>query len=761
MQIFENDYWNNYLKPYVADMGVALAFGVGCLLFKSAKKDSKLSKNVKESIKKILTKWNTAKTIQKFNSLIINNEDKNTDAFSILKSITEAEVVPDTTTYNCLIYMSLKLNQTENAMKLHEDLKDEISPVHPDIITYNILLKALVNDIRENFEVKYKLKLLVEKVNALRQEIKERGLNYDDFTYNTIIDAYVESGELSKAWEVYEEMKAEENEKTSKIEETKADNESTTTLSKVLKPDIYTYTTLIKGLKSDITNLKNFEKIMEIYYSIKLGKIDGIKLDEFLINSVLDACVKFNKISEAESIFKEMKELEISASVITYSIILKGHANHGKLEEATELFNKMKLNNIKPNEVIYDCLLNCAIKLQRIDIMKSIYENMTQDKIAPNSVIYSTIVKGFNRTKNYELAFSMFDSMSESQKQKTDIVFYNALLDCCIESNNQQKMNEIHELIKQKGNENESFAPTVITYSTLLKGYTKFNQEEKAIELYNNLINSEYFVDEVFFNTMADFYARQKNSQKALAVLNQMKEKKVIRSSVIYSILIKLFSLLEDEKRAISIFDEMKKDGLKPTLITYTTIMQMYIKQKKLDQAISVFYEMREAGLTIDVVSYNFIINGCSFNKKLEKAIEILNLSFSENIKLSENTYNNVLEYIMNNKFMKQNERCQYSGQILTKLKERNISVKHEIYSKVMKMLYQTNEYKGAAEVEKFNNFNKYNKFTNMKQEKKPREYKTYNDFTETEKSGTSIYTEKPKGRANGNGFNRSGKYNN
>jgi len=350
-------------------------------------------------------------------------------------------------------------------------------------------------------------------------------------------------------------------------------------------------------------------------------------------------------------------------------------------------------------------MLNCAIKCQRLDLMKDFYENMKLDNIAPNSVILSTLVKGFNRTKNYQLAFSLYENMPETQLEKIDIVFFNSLLDCCVESNNFEKMDEIFKSIKSKELKNPEFKPNVITYSTILKGLTKSNKHNQAVELYNQLKNSDMNVDEIFFNTMADYYSRKKNTEKCLEILNDMKKLKIIRSSVIYSIVIKLYSQSGDEINALKIYEEMVNENIKPTLITYTTIMQMFIKQKKLDKALDIFFEMRRNKIHIDMVTYNFIINGCSFNKKLEKAIELLIMSLDENIMVSDNTYNNVLEYIVSNKFMKINDRCKFAGEILQKLKERNFQVKYEVYSIVMKMMYKSGEKKANKEIENFNKF--------------------------------------------------------
>ena len=95
-----------------------------------------------------------------------------------------------------------------------------------------------------------------------------------------------------------------------------------------------------------------------------------------------------------------------------------------------------------------------------------------------------------------------------------------------------------------------------------------------------------------------------------------------------------------------------------------------------------------------DQVSYNFIINGCSFNKKLEKAIEYLHESFKCQVKLSDDTYKNILEYLLNNKFMKSNERAKNISEISKILKEKNFEIPYELYSKLMKFVYSANDSK-------------------------------------------------------------------
>jgi pentatricopeptide repeat protein len=703
MQILNADYWSSYLQPYVADLGVALVFGVGYYLFKGLKNEKNsedFNSKLKERIKTGLNKWSEAKTIQKFNALITSNEDKAVDAFKILNSMQKSGINPDIVTYNCLLDMSYKLDQGEQAVKIFEEISDFTSPVSPDVVTYNILLKGIVNSIKDyqgnntnNNIVKGFKTEMVNKVKNILKDMKNRNISLNDITYNTAIDCAVEAGDFNFAWSLYEEMK----------------NDS------AIRPDLYTFATLIKGLKNSYTNCEEktlLNRAVEILNKVKSGDFENLRADEVLYNSVLDTCVKFGEIKLAEEIFHEMKSC-MNPSLITYSIMIKGYGASYNIEKVSEIFQELKLlnANIKPNDIIYGCLLNAAVKCNRCDLMNEFYQEMKLQKIKENHIIYTTLIKGFNKFKKFDQAFNIYDNITETEKMNTNIVIYNAILDVCVESKNFNKLNEIYLFIKKHAEENDNFPqPNVITYSTVIKGFAKCGKSAEARKIYQFLKENAYQLDEVLFNTVTDAFARANDVEQAFQVLNDMKACGVARSSVIYSILMKMFSNQGDEKNCLKVLSEMKAEGLKPSLVTYTTLMQMYIKKKKISQAVSVYEELKSiSSIKIDQVTYNFIINGCSFNQKLEIAIEILLESLQQGVKLSDETYNNVLEYLLNNKFMKYPDRCNNASRILKALKERNFNLNNDMYQKVMKLLYNNTTQNKKVEssiCENFKNFN-------------------------------------------------------
>jgi pentatricopeptide repeat protein len=673
MQILNADYWNQYLKPYVADLGVALVFGMGYYLFNKMNKGKAISEKIKEKIKNEINKWAEAKTVQKFNSLIIANKDKAIDAYTILNNMQKSQINPDIITYNCLLDMSFKLEQYEQAKKLYEEISDFTSPVQPDVITYNILLKGCVKEFRD-----IKANGVLKRAKKLMEEMKGRNIELNDITYNTIIDACVEGNDFDAAWNYFKEMEA------------------------ILKPDLYTYATLIKGLKTlTVHEESNLNRAVEILEMIKNGHCGDLKVDEVLYNSVLDTCIKFNKVELAENLFRDMKEQAIKPSIITYSIMIKGCGLIYNYDKAVELFREMKSLHIKPNDIIYGCLLNCAVRCSKIDKMSEIYANLKEDGIVPNTIIYTTLLKGYNRLKLWDNAFELFDSIPKDST--ISIATYNAILDVCVESKNFKKLFSIYEEIKAKSESENSIQPNIITYSTVIKGFSKSGDLNKVKQLYSFLKDNNYELDEVLFNTVADSFARAGDLDSVNSVLEDMKKYNVKKTAIIYSILIKMS---KDEQKAQRLFEEMEKEGIKPSLVTYTTLMQTYIKNKKLNLALKVFEEIKQKGFKPDQVTYNFIINGCAFNQKLEKAIEILIESINIGIKINWESYNNVCEYLMTNKFMKPNERSNFAQNILKALRERNFQINDEVYNKLVKLIYKSNGETAFNDIRKNTNNN-------------------------------------------------------
>lgn len=671
------------ISPILADLGAALVFGLGFYFFKSHFKKSSPNekgtkdklKSLKEKIDETITKWESQICLQKINSIIKNEvSEDNFDPFMVLDQLQKGGINPDVSTINTLLDTCSKLGDFKNFNRLCELMIDSETGLASNlpasnVVTFNIILKGINLEMCK-LDFEDRAQFCKGKIELLIQEINRRGLKPNDITLNTIIDIMIESGNFDLAWKYFDEM---EN-------------------VYAVEPDIYTYSTLLKSIKNYEPDQKNIERAFEILKIVKLSKTKGIKPDEILYNCILDTCVKYAKMEQAEVVFDDMKDAMINPSKITYAIMIRGYGNDYNLSKAFQIFNEMKDKSVQPNEIIYGCLLNACVKCSKIEKACELYEEIKNTQsISMNIVLYSTLIKGYTKTKDFQKAFEIHNKMRNDSSITPNIVSYNAILDCCVECGDIDKMKQVYEEIKYNAiNVEGSPLPDLITYSTVIKGYSRVKDYGKVLDFYYFLKgHDEIILDEVIFNSILDGLLKSGKFEDALKIYEDMKKHQISRSNATFSILIKIFSKMNNVEKAVEVYNEMISEKMKPSLITYTSILQILIKSKRIQNAIEIFEEILENKMNPDQVLFNVIINGCVFNGKLEAACKFLFESFNANIRLCDDVYRNVLSNLITNRIMELNYKNDITLRICKEMKNRNMLIDYELYHKIMKMIYR------------------------------------------------------------------------
>jgi len=288
------------------------------------------------------------------------------------------------------------------------------------------------------------------------------------------------------------------------------------------------------------------------------------------------------------------------------------------------------------------------------------------------------------------------------------------MLDCCVECKKFDKMNEIYEFIKEKAKENESNAePDLITYSTVIKGYSRSHQIETVLDIYQFLKKSNFELDEVIYNSILDGCLKTENYSNAFEIFEDMEERKIKKSNVTYSILIKIYTGMGETNKAYEVLDAMKKQGVYPEVIVYTCLIQTAFRDKKFFYAISLFEQMKKEGKKSDHVLYNTIVNGCLYNQHWAMAYDYTMEAFKSNVRMAEDIYKNLIEKLCANYCnLKVNQKCEFITKVLKELKDKNIQINYDTYSKAAKLIYKTQgssaSLKGLSPPKKNNYNNSY-----------------------------------------------------
>ena len=670
-----NEVLNVSYSP-ISDIGAGIVFGLGYYLISHLYGDASTFEEFKKGLNHIKPQdLERATTIEQINNLIkMQEKEESLNPFEILRKINKQNIAPDISTYNILLNYCYQNGKYDFADKLEEEIFDFASPVHCNLMTYNIVLKGIGLKIQEVISPSKKGLLLEKMLKILNDLGKESSsIKPNEITLNSCLEIYIKSEEFEKAWDLFDSMSIKYN----------------------ISPDNFSYSIIMKALRLNPSDEK-LNKILKVIDIIKKKKELGeskSEYEEITFNCLIETCFKLRRIEKAEELFKLMKELKIPITKVCYSVMIKGYGQYYQKEKALDLFNLMKEQGVFPNEIVYGCVLNSCIRCHDLKNAKILIEEMKSHNFELNGHICSMMIKAYSQSGNFNSALELFYDSTHHN----NIVIYNAIIHACVESGELKKMTEIYEnLVKLiQTNPDSCPQPDLITLSTLIKGYSKSKNFEKVIEIYDYLEKQQkdgkVKLDEVLYNTILDACARNKQIRKGIEIIKRMKSQQINFSNVTYSIIIKLYSKQGDKKKIFEILKEMREMNIVPGLIVYTCLIQTCITKKDFYNAFSLFNELKNDNIAPDHVLYSSLINGCLSNKKIEASYTYILESFLNNVRMSDWIYNKFFQVLLSKRtYLKDSVKKEFCINIYTKLKERRFLLEKETIHEITDFLIRS-----------------------------------------------------------------------
>mmetsp|Transcript_67479 Transcript_67479/g.161926 ORF Transcript_67479/g.161926 Transcript_67479/m.161926 type:complete len:953 (+) Transcript_67479:151-3009(+) len=198
--------------------------------------------------------------------------------------------------------------------------------------------------------------------------------------YNTLIDAVVRQGDMSRATEIFKHMGL-----------------------KAVTPDLITYSTLIKGhcargdLEQGLMLLSQMQRL-------------GIKPDQILFNSILDGCAHKQMRTLTEMVLGDMEKAGIAPSNFTLSILVKLYGRCNDLSKAFEVVDTFPGQyGFTLNAQVYTCLMSACIANGELARALEVHQRMERDGCPGDAKTYSTLVNGCLKQNDLEGAVKLID----------------------------------------------------------------------------------------------------------------------------------------------------------------------------------------------------------------------------------------------------------------------------------------------------------------------------------------------------------------
>jgi len=191
----------------------------------------------------------------------------------------------------------------------------------------------------------------------------------------------------------------------------------------------------------------------------------------------------------------------------------------------------------------------------------------------PSEHAYGTVLRAYGHARALPEAWAAWNDMLARQVHPTEATFA-AMVDACVSNG---ALDDALKVFREMKTAIPDFTTPSGMYLSLIKVFVQRKEQDKAMELYEEMKANDVQPNLATFNALIDVCARNGNVEKAAAL-----------------------------------FRDMCSVGVSPDLITYSTVIKGYCVQGDLEQAIQLFTLMRKRQIQPDAILFNSIIDGAA-----------------------------------------------------------------------------------------------------------------------------------------------------
>jgi pentatricopeptide repeat protein len=504
-------------------------------------------------------------------------------AVSVFTSLEQSCVDLNPVIYNTVLDACVECRDLKAAEKWMQKMKEADMN---DVVSFNTIIKAHLQ--HGNFE----------KARSLIDEMKKEGLQPNRVTFNELMNAMAcKGGNAARKymWDIIDEMAA-------------AD----------VKPNQVTISILLK-------NLNSYSSEAEIKKTMDLINTMDEPMDEVLLSSVVEACVRIGKPDLLEAKLKQLQgttAITINGSH-TYGSLIKAYGHARDIDGIWRCWKEMRSRHIKPTSVTLGCMVeaisNNGDTEGAFDLIHQIQDD-EQCRGALNSVIYCSILKGFTRERKMDRVWAVYQEMVDWNIELS-IVTYNTIIDACARCGRMENLPKILENMRTN-----CVKPNVITYSTMLKGHCQNGNVQEGFAMLEQMKTvAKLKPDEIVYNSLLDGCAQNSLVDEGLRLLDEMQREGVQPSNFTLSILVKLMNRARRLEQAFSIVEEItSKYQFRPNVHVYTNLIQACVSNQQVSRGMGVLEEMIKERVTPESRTYSILVRTSMARGAFEQAVGLL-----------------------------------------------------------------------------------------------------------------------------------------
>jgi pentatricopeptide repeat protein len=263
--------------------------------------------------------------------------------------------------------------------------------------------------------------------------------------------------------------------------------------------------------------------------------------------TMVQAYVSNGLLDRAEGVFNQMKHEGPPPNAVVYTSLICGYSRKARAREAADLLaemegagfqsiaahnavlglvartwpdrvdtylERMRESGTQPTVRTYNVILG-QVK-EDYDHTWATIRAMSRDGVSPDAVTLTTLLRS-KAVTNVHIA-RRFRAKVDGLGVKPDRYLYNALVQTLARQGGLQDAEQVVASMGERG-----FAPDVVTYMGLLRGYFRWGEPEAAMQVYSRAVASGARLDERFYKTVLNDTVQQERYDDAVQVATDMR----------------------------------------------------------------------------------------------------------------------------------------------------------------------------------------------------------------------------------------------
>ncbi|RHZ84506.1 hypothetical protein Glove_80g43 [Diversispora epigaea] len=276
-----------------------------------------------------------------------------------------------------------------------------------------------------------------------------------------------------------------------------------------IKPDELSYAAMIESYFRSKENQKAYDLFKQM-------NEDGIIITNIVYNRMINGLLLNRKVDDAMKLYKMMIKKGIMPDIITYNTLIRGLFSAQNYQLTCDILKDMKESKVMPDGTTLKILLERFFTKNDKGGIQKIINMFPELEIKPDEKTYGIIIDGLIKNNDLEEAHYAIEEM-KNRDIKKNIQISTSLIQFNFKKKDFNSVQNLHNEIIDSGQK-----PTTGYFNVLIGGFINEGYETQAINYYKEMLSFNIHANETTYRTLINGYIKMNNLDKASEIVKEM-----------------------------------------------------------------------------------------------------------------------------------------------------------------------------------------------------------------------------------------------